>query len=792
MYLHQCLPQFFSRNESRFNTSCSSSQLAASSDSGFERITSAKFVPMGLEDAKERISKLIQKAEFSISTYDTAWVAMVPSPNSFQEPYFPSCLEWLLENQCPDGSWARPHHHPLLKKDVLSSTLACLLALRKWGVGEEQIKKETNFASAVDEYQINPLGFILIFPAMLDYARDLLLELRVEANMLTDLMRKSDRELKRCYKSGSVEEEAFLAYTAERIRKLPNWTSIMKYQRKNGSLFNSPSTTAAAYIGLPNSDCLSYLHSAVKKFGSAVPAVYPLDLYSRLSTVDNLENLGISRYFSKDVKVLLDETYRCWVQGDEEMFLDASTCALAFQLLRTNGYIVNSERLTGIIEECLSSSFHGSMIDVHTTLELYRASQLILSTDKRDLEKLNLRLKHSLEQKLSHGLTYSCQLGRNIEREVKHALQYPFYAIMERVATHRNIEYYTSNSTRILKTSYCSPNLGNKDFLLLSVSDFNKCQAIHCDELKELERWVVENRLDELKFARSKSAYCYFSAASTIWAPEQSDARLSWAQNAILTTIVDDFFDVGGSIEELKELIHLVRLWDDDDADVTTQCFSKNVKIIFSALRRTISEIGEKGFIRQGRNVTSHIINIWLDLLNSMMKEAEWAGDKYLPTMDEYMSNAYVSFALGPIVLPPLYLVGPTLSEEMVQNPEFHILYKLMSTCGRLLNDIQTCERELKEGKLNAVPLYMINNGGKITKEAAVMEMKRLIVSQRRELLRMVLEEKCSVIPKSCKDLFWHMSTVLHLFYVKDDGFSSQDLIKVVNQMICEPIVLCE
>ncbi|CAA0818037.1 Ent-kaur-16-ene synthase- chloroplastic [Striga hermonthica] len=796
MYLHQCIPQFFTRNESRFNISCSSSHLAASSDTGVEGITSAKFVSTGLEDAKERISKLIQKAELSISTYDTAWVAMVPSPNSFQEPCFPGCLEWLLENQCPDGSWARSHHHPLLKKDVLSSTLACLLALRRWGVGEEQIKKgthyiETNFASAVDEYQIDPLGFIVIFPAMLDYARDLLLELRVEETTLTDLIRKSDRELKRCYKSRSVEEEAFLAYTAERIRKSPNWTtSIMKYQRKNGSLFNSPSTTAAAYIGLQNSDCLNYLHSAVKKFGSAVPAVYPLDLYSRLSTVDNLENLGISRYFPEEIKVLLDETYRCWVQGDEEIFLDASTCALAFQLLRMNGYIVNSERLTGIIEECLSSSFRGSMIDVHTTLELYRASQVILSTDEGDLEKLNLRLKHYLEQKLSHGLTYSSQLGRNIEQEVKHALQYPFYAIMERVATRRNIECYTSNSTRILKTSYCSPNLGNKDFLLLSVTDFNRCQAIHRDELKELERWVVENRLDELKFARSKSAYCYFSAASTIWAPEQSDARLSWAQNAVLTTVVDDFFDVGGSIEELKDLIHLVRLW--DDADVTTQCFSKNVKIIFSALRRTISEIGEKGFIRQGRNVTNHIINIWLDLLNSMMKEAEWARDNYLPTMDEYMSNAYVSFALGPIVLPALYLVGPTLSEEMVQNPEFHNLYKLMSTCGRLLNDIQTCERELKDGKLNAVPLYMINSGGKISKEAAVMEMKRMIVSRRRELLSLVLEEKCSVIPKSCKALFWHMSTVLHLFYVKDDGFTSQELIKVVNQMIYEPIVLSE
>lgn len=99
-------------------------------------------------------------------------------------------------------------------------------------------------------------------------------------------------------------------------------------------------------------------------------------------------------------------------------------------------------------------------------------------------------------------------------------------------------------------------------------------------------------------------------------------------------------------------------------------------------------------------------------------------------------------------------------------------------------------QRELKDGKLNAIPLYMINSGGETSKEAATREMKSLIDRQRRELLRLVLEKEGSVVPKACKELFWHMSTVLHLFYCKDDGFSSQDLIKVVKQVIHQPIVL--
>lgn len=79
----------------------------------------------------------------------------------------------------------------------------------------------------------------------------------------------------------------------------------------------------------------------------------------------------------------------------------------------------------------------------------------------------------------------------------------------------------------------------------------------------------------------------------------------------------------------------------------------------------------------------------WLYLLNSMLREAEWARDTSVPTLNEYMANGYVSFALGPIILPAIYFVGPKLSEEVVKDSEFHSLYKLVSTCGRLLNDIQ-------------------------------------------------------------------------------------------------------
>jgi ent-kaurene synthase len=80
-----------------------------------------------------------------------------------------------------------------------------------------------------------------------------------------------------------------------------------------------------------------------------------------------------------------------------------------------------------------------------------------------------------------------------------------------------------------------------------------------------LHRWAKENKLDQLQFARQRVEYCYFAAAGTIFHPELSDARLSWAKNSVLVIVSDDFFDVEGSREELENLVALVQKYESFD-----------------------------------------------------------------------------------------------------------------------------------------------------------------------------------------------------------------------------------
>lgn len=79
--------------------------------------------------------------EISVSAYDTAWVALVEDINGSGNPQFPSSLQWIADNQLPDGSWG--DEQIFLAHDRLINTLACVIALKSWNVHPHKFEKGT-------------------------------------------------------------------------------------------------------------------------------------------------------------------------------------------------------------------------------------------------------------------------------------------------------------------------------------------------------------------------------------------------------------------------------------------------------------------------------------------------------------------------------------------------------------------------------------------------------------------------------------------------------------------------
>ncbi|WCJ40673.1 Ent-kaurene synthase chloroplastic [Euphorbia peplus] len=727
----------------------------------------------------------------STSSYDTAWVGMVPCSSNSSKPLFPESLKWIMENQNPEGNWAVDHaHHPLLLKDSLSSTLACVLALHKWNLAPQLVHSGLDFIgsnlwAAMDFRQRSPLGFDVIFPGMIHQAIDLGINLPFNNSSIENMLTNPLLDIQ----SFEAGKTSHIAYFAEGLgSRLKDWEQLLQYQTSNGSLFNSPSTTAAAAIHLRDEKCLNYLHSLTKQFDNgAVPTLYPLDARTRISIIDSLEKFGIHSHFIQEMTILLDQIYSFWKEGNEEIFKDPGCCATAFRLLRKHGYDVSSDSLAEFEKKEIfyhSSAASAHEIDTKSILELFRASQMKILQNEPILDRIYDWTSIFLRDQLVKGLIEN----KSLYEEVNFALGHPF-ANLDRLEARSYIDNYDPYDVPLLKTSYRSSNIDNKDLWTIAFQDFNKCQALHRVELDYLEKWVKEYKLDTLKWARQKTEYALFTIGAILSEPEYADARISWSQNTVFVTIVDDFFDYGGSLDECRNLINLMHKWDDH---LTVGFLSEKVEIVFYSMYGTLNDLAAKAEVRQGRCVRSHLVNLWIWVMENMLKEREWADYNLVPTFYEYVAAGHITIGLGPVLLIALYFMGYPLSEDVVQSQEYKGVYLNVSIIARLLNDRVTVKRESAQGKLNGVSLFVEHGRGAVDEETSMKEVERLVESHKRELLRLIVQKtEGSVVPQSCKDLAWRVSKVLHLLYMDDDGFTCPvKMLNATNAIVNEPLLL--
>ncbi|XP_028757072.1 ent-kaur-16-ene synthase, chloroplastic-like [Neltuma alba] len=742
---------------------------------------------------------MFDKVELSVSSYDTAWLAMIPSPSSPQAPLFPQTLNWLLGNQHIDGSWGLSSDNKLLTKDTLLSTLTCVLALKQWGVGEQQVNRglgyiETNIAATDDDKQVSSIGFDIIFAQLIEQAQSLGLNVPLGGNILEKFIQKRDLELQSGWGSNSEGWKAYMAYISEGFGKSQDWEMAFKFQRKNGSLFNSPAATAAAYTHINNPHCLDYLLSLLAKFDNAVPTIHPIDVYARLHMVDTLEKLGIGRHFKNEIGSVLDYTWRLWQREEDDIFLEPTTCALAFRLLRLHGYDVFSDALDRFSEDKFRNTLQGYLKDVESVLELHKASQIVLDANDSVLEELNIWTRHFLKEYLSASSNNTHKPPSNhIDHEVPFALRFPHHAYLDLMLNRRSLQHYKVDQKRILKSSYSSLNLANKEFLELGVENFNRCQLIFREELELFNRWFKTSGMDRLHFPIAKTTvmYSFLSVAATLPPPELREARLAWAKHGLLTSVFDSFFDVWSTKEEQQNLIKLMEKW---DVDVNKECCSEPVKILFLVLKRTISETAAQAFKVQDRSVLNHLIQQWVDILRSGLKEVEWCKKKCVPSIEEYERNGIITMALGPIVLSAMYLIGPKLPQAVAESAECNYVLDVLGLHGRYLNDVNGYQREKEQGKLvNSVGLRLIS-GSEEEEEEMKKKIKKKGEEKRKELLRLMVKKGGIIASTDVREVFWKMCRTLEVIYGKDDIIYSTEVPDEVRNIedivLTNPIVL--
>ncbi|KAH7859314.1 hypothetical protein Vadar_034484 [Vaccinium darrowii] len=742
-----------------------------------------------VEKVKEEIFTTfdVYNSFVSKSAYDTAWLAMIPDNPKKCDPMFKGCLEWVLENQKEEGFWGERDMNGLPTIDSLPSTLACIVALEKWNVGYTNIEKGLAFVQENAEmllrekHQCLPRWFAIIFPAMVELAQETGLDVTDELKgVLSDVFLKKQQILES--EGDANDHHEYYPPLVSFPEALPSSCAIdreivLKNLSKDGSLFQSPSATAYAFMATGERKCKEYLESLVRRCPRGVPPMYPMDEeLIKLSVVNQVTRLGLAEHFNAEIESILSEVYRNYKKQQCPHTMDANLelaklykDSLAFRLLRMHGYNITPWSFCWFVhdEDILAHIERNSGYYMSSMLNIYRATDLMFSGEYELKEARSFSRKLLEQNMMRRNEEDGLIIIPNFHELVELELSIPWIARMDHLDHRFWIEANHADALWVSKALFYRLScLHNDKLMKLAVENYKLRQSIFQSELEQVTRWSKEWGLSDMGFGREKTTYCYFAVAASSSLPQGSVVRLIVAKIAIIITVADDFFDMKGSLEELQSLNDAIQRWDGKG-------LCGHDKIIFEALDGLVSDIAKKYLHQQGSDVTENLRDIWRETFGSWLLESAWRNNGYIPSMDEYLTTGMTSIASHTMVLPASCFLNPNLPPHKLKPSHYEPITKLLMASSRLLNDIQSYQKEQLDGKTNLVLLHL-KGDPKAEIEDSIAYVKEVLDEKRTELLEHALMDNGSNdLPKPCRLLHLSCLKVYQMFYNSSNLFDS-------------------
>nr|AZM65215.1 tergamotene synthase [Santalum album] len=467
----------------------------------------------------------------------------------------------------------------------------------------------------------------------------------------------------------------------------------------------------------------------------------PMEPLAKLELVDVVQRLGLKHLFETEIKEALFTVYK---DGSDAWWLGhLYATSLRFRLLRQAGLFIPQDVFE--IFKSATGEFDMKLRDnIEGLLSLYEASFL------------GWKGENILDEAKAFTTEYLKNAWENIPQKwlairVKHALDLPLHWRVPRFEARWFIDAYEREE-----------NI-NPTLLKLAKLDFNMVQSIHQRELGKLARWWVSTGLDKLSFARNNLMQSYMYGTAVTSDPQFKLARETIVKTGSLITIVDDVYDVFGSIDELELYTNFVDRWNCTEVDE----LPNTIKMIFLAMFNTANEIGFQIQTERGFNGIPALSKAWDDLCKSYIKEAKWYHGKHKPTLQEYLGNAVVSVGF-PLLMTTGYVAIADSEGALDKIDRIPDLVRYACLLNRLVNDLATSSDELARGDtLKSIECYMNQTGA--SEEIAREHIKGLIEDTWKTL------NECSFDDSQFGEPFvsFNLNSVRgsHFFYQHGDGY---------------------
>ncbi|XP_057781642.1 (-)-germacrene D synthase-like [Salvia miltiorrhiza] len=490
----------------------------------------------------------------------------------------------------------------------------------------------------------------------------------------------------------------------------------------------------------------------------------PNDSTVKMELIDAIQRLGVGYHFEKEIEESLRQIRQNYEIQSRKDKGDIRVLALRFRLLRQQGYCAPCDVFDEFIDE--EGNWKESLLinDVEGMLSLYEASNYGINGEEILDKALEFTSSH-LESLLPH------EINSSMSKRVKEALDMPINKTLIRLGAKKFMSIYQEDESH------------NEILLNFAKLDFSILQKMHQRELHHITRWWKDlDFAKKLPFARDRVVECYFWILGVYFEPQYETARRLLTKVISMTSILDDIYDVKGTLDELRRFTHAIRRLDISAADEFE--LPPYMRSAYEALLGVYAEM-EDEMLKQGESYrVQYAKNEMIKLTEVYMEEAEWCYSKYIPTMDEYMKVSALSG--GHVVLSTTSLVG---MREALTQQDFEwitntppILWASM-VLSRLMDDIVG---HGIEQKISAVNCYMKENG--CSEMEACSELSKRVKNLWKDMNEEWVEPREASVFILARIL--NLTRVLCIIYTGDDGYTNsttrvKDFIKAV---LIEPI----
>ncbi|EXC24794.1 Myrcene synthase [Morus notabilis] len=459
------------------------------------------------------------------------------------------------------------------------------------------------------------------------------------------------------------------------------------------------------------------------------------DHIAQLEHIDILQRLGISYHFEAEIQSVLEEIYTNYNNMYSKKNMNLYATALEFRILRQHGYQIPQEVFNAFRDE-KTGKFSTDDHTMAAMLSLYEASFHMV--------------------------------------EVSHALELPLHWRTPRLESRWFIDMYERRQDM------------NPSLLELAKLDFNIVQSTHQEDLKHAYRWWRKTGLGKLEFARDRLMENLLLTLGFAFEPQFSSYRRLGTKVNAFVTLIDDIYDVYGTLDELELFTDAVERWDTSGMDQLPDY----MRMCFLAFHNFVNDTALEFLKEHGIHYIKYLKKAWADLCKSYLVEAKWYYSGYTPTFQEYIDNAWISFSV-PVILVNVYVfaANPTTKEALTCLEEYPSIIRQSGILCRFLNDLETSLDEIKRGDVpKSIQCYMHEAG--VSEEKARQHIKLLI----RETWKKINEDRVadSSFSKTFTEIATNVVRMAQSMYLHGDGYAIQDreTKELVMSLLVDPIPL--